>query len=92
MKPLVTFEISEMLSAYTDGQIALEVTGGTVCECLNGMIDLFPQLKPEILADKASLLPRWILLINERVVYHKPLQQPVVDGDVLKLIPVIAGG
>jgi molybdopterin converting factor small subunit len=92
LKSLVTFEISKMLSAYADGRTTIEVSGTSVLECIEGILHLFPQLKPEILADDANLLPRWLLLINENIVHHEPLQHPVVDGDVLKLIPVIAGG
>ena len=92
MSPIIKLVVPEMLGAYTDGRVAFDIEGDTVAVCLKEIINRFPKLEPEVFNKDGNLLPRWLVVINDRVAYYDPLQQAVAEGDILKLIPVIAGG
>ena len=78
------------LSFYTDNQRIVEVNGGTIRECLENMVEKFPELK---LFDKdGSLLLYWGICVNGNMVYPNELNNPVKAGDELSILLMIDGG
>ena len=53
----------------------------------------YPALKGEIVDGQGMLLVKWIIFINDKpVVASDELSVPVTDGDVILLVPMMAGG
>jgi len=53
----------------------------------------YPALKGEIIDGQGMLLVKWVIFINNKpVVGSDELSVPVTDGDVILLVPMVAGG
>lgn len=86
-------KIPEYLKDKTDGQSIIDVTGNTLRECLAALAHCYPALKGEIVDGHGMLLVKWIIFINDKpVIASDELSVPVTEGDVIMLVPMIAGG
>ena len=85
--------IPEYLKDKTDGQTTIDVTGNTLRECLGALVRCYPALKGEIVDGQGMLLVKWVIFVNDKlVVASDELSVPVTDGDMILLVPMIAGG
>jgi len=65
----------------------------TVEECIKAVISQHPILKGEILNDQNKLNLKWMIYINNKLSSTSNiLKQSVREGDVVLILPVIAGG
>lgn len=88
----VDVKISSILTRYTNKQQTAKVNGSTVGECLENLVEQFPELR-RVLFNKDGRLQHYIdVYINGESVYPEELAKPVKDGDNLHLLMVIAGG
>ena len=86
-------KIPEYLQDKTDGKPIVDVTGNTLGECLEGLVHCYPALKGEIVDGQGMLLLKWLIFINGKFASASDdLSYPVTDGDVIVLVPAIAGG
>jgi len=86
-------KIPEYLKDKTDGQCIIDVTGNTLRESLGALVQGYPALKGEIIDGQGMLLVKWVIFINNKpVIGSDELSVPVTDGDVILLVPMVAGG
>lgn len=80
------------LQNHTNYRNIVEVSGNTVGQCLDHLIKQFPAIKEEILDEDGEVLASIHIFVNNEGTFPKELAKPVEDGDVIDIIPLIAGG
>ncbi|MFC0082497.1 ubiquitin-like small modifier protein 1 [Aciditerrimonas ferrireducens] len=89
----VTVRIPTQLRSLTGGAGEVAVEGSTVGEALKALDAAHPGIG-ERLFDEAGELRRFVnvFLAEEDVRFLQGLQTPVADGQVLSVVPAVAGG
>ena len=81
------------MQAKTGGAVLSEVQGGSVQECIADLIRRYPGLEGMILDGEDRLLLKWMVYINHRSgAGSHELSYHVKDGDIITLLPMVAGG
>ena len=81
------------LKNKTNGETIAKMEGDTVGECIEALVCRFPDLKGEILDNQGRLLLKWTISINDRIADDgDEMAQPVKEGDLISILPMIAGG
>ncbi len=81
------------LRQYAARQSAIEVSASTVGEALHGLIATHPELRKHLYNEEGRLRAFVNLYLNEDDVrYLQHEQTPVREGDILSIVPSIAGG
>lgn len=81
-----------LLRRYTGGKDIVEVTGGTVGQCVDELLRRYPAAR-EVLLDEGGELHHAIeISINGLSAQPERLARPVRDGDELCLLFQIGGG
>jgi molybdopterin converting factor small subunit len=89
----IKIKIPEFLQQKTGGESSIDVAGDTLRECLETLVRRYPSLKGQIVDAQGVLLLKWVILVNGKVVdTSEELLHPVKGGDVIVLIPMLAGG
>ena len=92
----VEVRIPTILRTYTGGEKAVSGQGTTLAELFDDVEGRHPGLKARIVdaADSASSLRRFVnVYVNdEDVRFSGGLSAPVADGDVVVVLPAVAGG
>jgi molybdopterin/thiamine biosynthesis adenylyltransferase/rhodanese-related sulfurtransferase/molybdopterin converting factor small subunit len=89
----VTVSIPTPLRNFTAGKDTLELPGTTVQEVLDGLLAAHTGLKRHLLQDDGRLRNFVNLYLNETDIRHlSSTATPVRSGDVLTIVPSIAGG
>src|ERR671921_2399103 len=89
----VTVSIPTPLRGFTAGQDSVELPGDTVGQVLNGLLATHAGLKRHLLQDDGRLRSFVNLYLNETDIRHlSSTETPVRSGDVLTIVPSIAGG
>ena len=89
----VTVSIPTPLRNFTAGKDTLELSGATVGEVLDGLLAAHAGLKRHLLQDDGRLRNFVNLYLNETDIRHlSSTDTPVRPGDVLTIVPSIAGG
>ena len=89
----VTIRIPTPLRSYTQGADEVRVDAGTIGEALTALGALHDGVLARILADSGE--PRQfvnIYLGSQNIRALSGLQTPVTDGNVVSIIPAVAGG
>jgi molybdopterin synthase sulfur carrier subunit len=88
----VRIEIPTPMREHTAGKSEVEVKGGTVQEALADLIKQYPGIGPKLF-DKDKLRPYINIFLNdEDIRYLDEMQTAVKDGQLVALIPAVAGG
>jgi sulfur-carrier protein len=89
----VEVRIPTILRKHTGGARAVEAKGSTVREVIEHLESDHPGLRAAILADGGEI-HRFIniYLNDEDVRFSGALETPVSDGDVMSILPAVAGG
>ena len=89
----VEVRIPTILRKHTGGAKAVESKGSTIGEVIDQLDVDHPGLKPAIIAEEGEI-HRFIniYLNDEDVRFSGALQTPVSDGDVVSILPAVAGG
>lgn len=88
----VKIEIPTPLREHTGGKNEVEVAGGTVQEALNDLVKKYPNIGPKLF-DNGKLRPYINIFLNdEDIRYLDDMQTAVKDGQLVALIPAVAGG
>src|ERR687889_313135 len=89
----VTVSIPTPLRGFTGGQDIVSLPGETVGQVLDGLLATHAGLKRHLLQDDGRLRTFVNLYLNETDIRHlSSTATPVRPGDVLTIVPSIAGG
>jgi molybdopterin/thiamine biosynthesis adenylyltransferase/rhodanese-related sulfurtransferase/molybdopterin converting factor small subunit len=89
----VTVTIPTPLRGFTGGADALELPGGTVGEVIDGLLAAHGGLKRHLVQEDGRLRNFVNLYLNDTDIRHlSSTDTPVQEGDVLTIVPSIAGG
>jgi len=81
------------LRQYAGKQSAIEVQGATVGEALNALTSAYPDLRKHLYGDDGKLRAFVNVYLNDDDIrYLQQDQTAVKDGDMLSIVPSIAGG
>jgi len=88
----VKIEIPSPLREQAGGKTEVPVSGSTVQAALDDLVRQHPALGPKLFAD-GKLRPYINVFVNdEDIRYLDEMQTPVADGQVVAIIPAVAGG
>lgn len=89
----VQVKIPTVLRKHTNGEAQVEASGATIAELVEDIADRFPEFKAKVVADDGSL-HRFINVYanDEDVRYLEGMNTKVSDGDVVSILPAVAGG
>jgi len=89
----VAIKLPTVLRAQADNQATVEVDGATIGEVFNNLIDQYPGLRANLLDDEGGL-HKFVNVYkdDDDIRYLDGLDTKVGDGDVLSILPAVAGG
>jgi molybdopterin converting factor small subunit len=88
----ITVDIPPPLREQAGGNLKVIASGNTVHEVLDDLIKQHPALGPKLF-DNGRLRPHVNVLVNdEDIRYLDDLGTATADGNVVALIPAVAGG
>jgi sulfur-carrier protein adenylyltransferase/sulfurtransferase len=89
----VTVSIPTPLRSFTGGQDTVQLSGNTVGQVLDGLLTVHAGLRRHLVQDDGRLRNFVNLYLNETDIRHlSSTATPVRPGDVLTIVPSIAGG
>jgi molybdopterin converting factor small subunit len=86
-------EIPYPLRTYVEGQTEIKVSGSSVGQSLQQLIERYPRLAPHLF-NESGQLRKFILvyLDDEDIRYKGGMEAEVYTNSTVKIIPAIAGG
>jgi molybdopterin synthase sulfur carrier subunit len=89
----VEIKLPTMLRVQADGQATVAVDGATVGEVFTSLVEQYTGLRGNMLADDGSL-HKFVNVYkdDDDIRYLEGLDTKVADGDVLSILPAVAGG
>jgi sulfur-carrier protein len=89
----VEVRLPTLLRQYTDGTASVTADGATIGEVFAAIVGQYPGLGGQ-LVDEAGALHRFVnVYVNdEDIRYLDSLGTPVAEGDVVSILPAVAGG
>jgi molybdopterin converting factor small subunit len=89
----VEIKLPTVLRTQADGQATVSVDGATVGEVFNALVGRYPGLRGNLLDDGGSL-HKFVNVYkdDDDIRYLEGLDTKLVDGDVLSILPAVAGG
>jgi molybdopterin converting factor small subunit len=89
----VIIQIPTALRSFTDGYSETRVEGATAGEVISSFAARYSGIKPHLYDEKGALRSFINIYLGENNIRNlNGLDTPVKDGDVLTLVPAIAGG
>lgn len=89
----VTVRIPTPLRRIANGQGEVQIEAKTVREAIEKLDAMFPGFKERLLDEKGDLRRFVNLYLNdEDIRFLKGIENELKDGDVLSIVPAIAGG
>lgn len=86
-------EIPSALQRFVDNKGAVEVPEGNVKQAMDSLIDQYGGLKEHLFDDQGMIRSFVNIYLNdEDIRYEKNLDTEVKNGDVIQIVPSIAGG
>ncbi len=86
-------EIPAALQGFTNNQQMVDVPKGTVQDAFDSLFDQFAQLREHLYDEKGQVRSFVNIYVNDQDIrYAADLETPVDAGDVIHIIPSIAGG
>ena len=89
----VEVRLPNVLRTHADGQPSVSVEGATVGEVFTVLVEQYPNLRGNLL-DDAGGLHKFVNVYKEDddIRYLDGLDTKLSDGDVLSILPAVAGG
>ena len=89
----VEIKLPTVLRTIADGQATVSVAGATVGEVFTTLVDRYPGLRANLL-DDAGGLHKFVNVYkdDDDIRYLDGLDTKLADGDVLSILPAVAGG
>jgi sulfur-carrier protein len=89
----VRVKVPTILRTHTGGEGQVDGEGGTVREVLEDLEGRFPGIRARLVTDNGTLHRFVNVYVNdEDVRYLGSLETEVSDGDVVSILPAVAGG
>ncbi len=89
----VTVKLPAPLRSCCEGAAALSLSASTVGEVLEQLENKFPALYRSICDETGAVRRHVNLFVNEdHMAERKGLDTPLVQGDVLSILPAVSGG
>jgi MoaD family protein len=89
----VTVRVPTLLRSRTGGEAIVEGAGSTLRELLHDLEDRYPGLTGGLIGKDGGVHRFVNLYVNdEDTRYLQALDTPVADGDVVSILPAVAGG
>lgn len=90
---MVTVRVPTPLRRITNGQGEVQVQAGTIREAIERLEELYPGFKERLLDEQGEVRKFVNLYLNdEDIRFLNGLETKLKDGDVLSIVPAIAGG
>ena len=91
--PTVTARFTAVLQKHVDGNKEVKVSGDTIGALLEHLDERFPRLLRQLVDDQGDLHQFVNLYLNdEDIRYIDGVGTAVKDGDMLDILPALAGG
>jgi sulfur-carrier protein len=89
----VEIKLPTVLRAQADGQASVAVDGATVGEVFTSLVGRYPGLRGNLL-DDGGALHKFVNVYkdDDDIRYLDGLDTKLADGDVLSILPAVAGG
>ena len=89
----VEIKLPTVLRTQADGQATVSVDGATVGEVFTTLVERYPGLRGNLL-DDAGTLHKFVNVYkdDDDIRYLDGLDTPLAHGDVVSIIPAVAGG
>ena len=89
----VEIKLPTVLRAQADGQASVAVDGSTVGDVFNALVARYPGLRGNLLDDEGGL-HKFVNVYkdDDDIRYLDGLDTKVGNGDVLSILPAVAGG
>ncbi len=88
----VKVQVPTPMRQHTEGQTGVEAAGATVKDVLDNLGAKFPALTGRIFENGQVRRFVNIYLNDEDIRYLGQLETPLKDGDVVSILPALAGG
>ena len=89
----VEIRLPTVLRPHASGQATVQANGATLGEALQDLVLQFPQMKDQVITADGTLHKFVNVYKNdEDVRYLDKLDTTVSDGDVISILPAVAGG
>lgn len=88
----ITILIPSHMQHLTNNLDKVLLTGATVGDCLNKLVELYPAVKNVLFDEDGALLYFVEVFVNGRTSYPEELAKRVRNGDQLYILTAIGGG
>jgi molybdopterin converting factor small subunit len=89
----VEVRLPTLLRTHTEGASSLAATGATVGDVFAELVEAHPGLKGQLVDDGGTLHKFVNVYLNDDDIrYLDQLGTKVADGDVISILPAVAGG
>jgi sulfur-carrier protein len=88
----IEVRIPTILRTYTDGEKAVEGSGGTLAELIDDIEARHPGIQARLVDGTGLRRFVNVYLNDEDVRFLGGLETPVADGDSVTVLPAVAGG
>lgn len=88
----IEVRIPTILRTYTDGERAVESSGGTVAELVESLESAHPGIKERMVEDGAVRRFVNVYVNDEDIRFTGGLETALSDGDTVVILPAVAGG
>ena len=89
----VEVRLPTLLRPQADGNASVDGDGGTVGDVVHSLVERYPGLRANLVGDDGGLHKFVNIYKNdEDIRYLEQLDTLVADGDVLSILPAVAGG
>ena len=86
----VKIKLNYMFQPYAGNREIVEVTGSTVKECLDHLMELFPVFRQLLFDDEDTLSA--LVLYNGETIIPNEINRPVSDQNEILILPMVQGG
>jgi molybdopterin converting factor small subunit len=77
---------------HTEGLELVEVEGGTIGQCLDRLVERFPEMGGALFKSQGKLRHQIEIYLNMESAYPDELKKPVQAGDEIHITVMLAGG
>jgi len=88
----VKINIPSYLQPYTTEQEVVEVSGSTAGECLDRLVERFPDISQMLYVREGELFDYVSIYVNGEFASTDESARPVKDGDELHILYILGGG
>ncbi len=89
----VDVQIPQVFRRHTNGARTVQAPSGTLRQVLAGLDEVYPGLSGQLLTPEGALHQFVNVYVNqEDIRFLQALETPVADGDLVTILPAVAGG